>query len=160
MKNTARHGQDMSAKLEGLPPNTATADSFAGKKVIDREGIEYGRVKHVHIDQDAMSVCGVTIHQGFHKDYYLSNDYIDKFSEEKLHLSRPPVRTGVPVVDIDGRKIGRVKRLHKNPDTSELESVEVGYGLGHSKILSKSEIWGVGEQVMLRMTKPEFKDAS
>jgi hypothetical protein len=27
----------------------------------------------------------------------------------------------------------------------------------HSKILSKSEIWGVGEKVILRMTKEEFK---
>jgi hypothetical protein len=27
----------------------------------------------------------------------------------------------------------------------------------HSKILSKSDIWGVGEKVILRMTKEEFK---
>jgi len=27
----------------------------------------------------------------------------------------------------------------------------------HSKILSKSEIWGIGEKIILRMTKEEFK---
>jgi len=79
-------------------------------------------------------VCGVTILQGFNKDYYHSNDYVDKFSEETLLLSRPPVRTGIPVVDLDRHKIGKVKRLHKHHDTDELESIEVFYGFTHSKI--------------------------
>ncbi len=147
----------MSVKLEGMPVNLATADSFTGKKVIDREGIEYGKVKHIHINQDTLVVSGVTVHQGFHKDYFLSEDYIDKFSEKTLLLSRPPVRTGIIVVDIDQHKIGKVKRLHKNLDTSELESIEVSDGLMHSKIISKSEIWGIGEKVILRLTKDEFK---
>jgi len=147
----------MSVKLEGMPTNLATADTFTGKKVIDREGIEYGKVKHIHINQDTLAVNGVTIHQGFRKDFFLSEDYIDKFSEETLLLSRPPVRTGIPVTDIDRHKIGKVKRLHKNSETNELETIEVTNGLTNSKILSKSEIWGVGEKVILRMTKEEFK---
>ena len=148
----------MSVKLEGMPNNVATADTFTGKKVIDREGIEYGKVKHIHINQDTLVVSGVTIHQGFNKDYYLSEDYIDKFSDEKLLLSRPPVRSGVPVVDINCHKIGKVKRLHRHPDTNELESIEVTDGLMHSKILSKSEIWGIGKKIILRMSKDEFKN--
>ncbi len=147
----------MSVKLEGMPEKLSTADSFTGKTVIDREGIEYGKVKHIHINQETLMVSGVTIHQGFNKDYFLSEDYIDKFSDETLLLSRPPVRTGIPVTDIDRHKIGKVKRLHRNPDTNELESIEVTDGLMHSKILSKSEIWGIGEKVILRMTKEEFK---
>jgi sporulation protein YlmC with PRC-barrel domain len=147
----------MSVKLEGMPTNMATADTFIGKTVIDREGIEYGKVKHIHINQDTLTVSGVTIHQGFRRDYFLAEDYIDKFSEETLLLSRPPVRIGISVIDIDRRKIGKVKRLHKNPDTNELESIEISDGLVHSKILSKSEIWGIGEKVILRMTKEEFK---
>ena len=140
-----------------MPANLATADTFTGKKVIDREGIEYGKVKHIHINQDTLAVNGVTIHQGFRRDYFLSEDYIDKFSEETLLLSRPPVRSGIPVTDIDRHKIGKVKKLHKNSETNELETIEVSYGLMHSKTLSKSEIWGVGEKVILRMTKEEFK---
>lgn len=148
----------MSVKLEGMPENIATADTFTGKRVVDREGIQYGKVKHIHINQDTLTVAGVTVHQGFHKDYYLSNDYVDKFTEHTLLLSRPPVRTDTDVVDIDGRKIGKVKRIHRHPDTNELESIEVSDGILHSKILSKSEIWGVGEKVILRMTKDEFKE--
>lgn len=147
----------MSVKLDGMPENLTAADDFPGKKVIDREGIEYGKVKHIHINQETLVVSGVTIHQGFHKDYFLSEDYIDKFADETLLLSRPPIRTGVPVVDIDRHKLGKVKRIHRNPDTNEIESIEVSEGLVHSKILSKSEIWGVGEKVILRMTKEEFK---
>ena len=148
----------MSVKLEGMHTKSVTADSFTGKKVIDREGIEYGKVKHIHINQDTLTVSGVTIHQGFNKDYFLSDDYIDKFSKETLLLSRPPVRTGIPVVDIDGYKIGKVKLLHRHPGINELESIEVSYDLIRSKILPKSEIWGVGEKVILRMTKEEFKN--
>ena len=147
----------MSVKLENMPDNIVTADDFVGKKVIDREGIEYGKVKHIHINQLTLSVSGVTIHQGFNKDYFLSNDYIDKFTEETLLLSRPPIRTGVPVVDIDGHKIGKVKRLHRNHDTNELESVEISDGLLHSKIIPKSEIWGIGEKIILTMAKDEYK---
>mgnify|MGYP003970130071 FL=1 len=148
----------MSVKLEGMPENSVPADTFTGKQVIDREGIQYGKVKHIHINQDTLTVSGVTIHHGFNRDYFLSEDYIDKFSEKTLLLSRPPVRTGVPVVDMDQQKIGKVKRLHKHPETHELESIEISHGLMHSKILSKYDIWGVGEKVILKMTKEEFKN--
>jgi len=146
------------SQLEGMPANQATADTFTGKKVVDREGIQYGKVKHIHINQETLTVSGVTIHQGFHKDFFLPHTSIDKFTEETLLLSTPPVRTGVPVVDIDGHKIGKIKRLHRNPDTNELESIEISDGLMHSKILSKSEIWGVGEKVILKFTKDEYKN--
>ncbi|EGG43063.1 hypothetical protein Nlim_0018 [Candidatus Nitrosarchaeum limnium SFB1] len=148
----------MSVKLEDMPENMATADNFVGKKVIDREGISYGKVKHIHINQKTLSVSGVTIHQGFHKDYFLSSDYIDKFTDETLLLSRPPIRTDVPVVDIDGHKIGKISRLVRHPDTNELESIEVHDGIIHSKIIHKSEIWGVGEKIILKLTKEEYKN--
>ena len=148
----------MSVKLEDVSKNLVQADSFTGKKVIDREGIEYGKVKHIHINQNTLCVSGVTIHQGFRKDYFLSEDYIDKFTEKTLLLSRPPVRVGIPVIDTDRRKIGKVKRIHRNPDTNEVESIEIADGIMHSKILSKSKIWGVGEKVILGMTKDQFKE--
>ncbi len=43
----------MSTKLEGMPENLTTADKFTGKKVVDREGIQYGKVKHIHINSDS-----------------------------------------------------------------------------------------------------------
>jgi len=147
----------MSVKLENVPTNMITASDLIGKKVIDREGIEYGKIKHIHLSQDTLTVTGVTIHQGFNKDYFLSEDYIDKFTKETLLLSRPPIRTGIPVIDIDGHKIGKVKRLHKNHDTNELDSIEISDGLLHSKVVSKSEVWGIGEKLILGMTKEEYK---
>ena len=148
---------DMSTKLEGMPTNLAVADDFTGKNVVDREGIHYGKVKHIHINQETLAVSGVTIHQGFHKDYFLPDTFIDRFTNETLLLSRPPVRTGIQVVDIDGHKIGNIKKVHKHPDTNELESIEISDGLMHSRIISKSEIWGVGEKVKLKVTKEEYK---
>ena len=146
----------MSTRLEGMPEHLKTADEFRGNPVVDREGIRYGKVKHIHINSDTLSVAGVTVHQGFHKDYYLSNDSIDKFTEKTLLLSTPPVRVGVQVVDIDGTKIGKVKKLHRHPDTNELEYIEIPIGLLHKKLISKSDIWGIGEKIILNFTKKEF----
>ena len=147
----------MSTKLEGLTSKMTTADKFVGRRVVDREGISYGKVKHIHIDQDALRVAGVTVHQGFRRDYFLGDDYIDRFTQETLLLSTAPVRVYVDVVDIDGHKIGSVKKVHKNPQTHEIESIEVKDGLIHTSIVSKTEIWGIGEKVILRSTKDEYK---
>ena len=147
----------MSTKLVDTSPKMIPADAFIGKRVVDREGIRYGKVKHIHINQDTLRVSGVTIHQGFHRDYFLDDDYIDKFTAETLLLSTSPVRTNVTVVDIDGHKIGKIKKLCKNSETGDLESIEIQDGLIHSKMVSKSEIWGIGDKIILRVTKSEYK---
>lgn len=147
----------MSIKLEDKP-KMVNASSFTGKRVVDREGVLYGKVKHIHINPGTLKVTGVTIREGFNKDYFLPETYIDKFTKKTLLLSTPPIRTRISVVDIDGHKIGKIKKLHKNPQTDELESIEVQHGLLQSKIVSRSEIWGVGNKVTLRGTKEEFKN--
>ena len=133
------------------------ADEFKGKKVIDREGIEYGKVKHIHINADTLEVVGITVHEGLNKNYFLSRDYIDRFTEESVLLSSAPMRIDAQVVDIDGRKIGKIKRLHMNKDTDELESIEVSEGITGSRMFHTSEIWGVGEKIILRQTKDDYK---
>jgi sporulation protein YlmC with PRC-barrel domain len=148
----------MSVKLEETTERMIPADSFAGKTVIDREGIEYGKVKHIQINPDTLCVCGVTIHQSFRRDYFLSEDYIDKFTEKTLLLSRPPIRIGIQVIDLDRRKLGKVKNIHRHPDTKEFESIEVTNGLVHTKTIPKSDIWGLGEKVILGITKDQFKE--
>ncbi|MBI3842399.1 MAG: PRC-barrel domain-containing protein [Thaumarchaeota archaeon] len=147
----------MATHLEGMTGSQSTADEFRGKKVVDREGIQYGKVKHIHINSETLEVSGITVHEGFHKDYYLSRDYIDKFTEESVLLGTPPVRRDSAVVDIDGHKMGKIKKLHRNLDTNELESIEVSTGLLHSQVFSKNEIWGVGEKVILRLPKDQYK---
>jgi len=146
----------MATTLE-LNRNQVKADEFKGKKVIDREGIQYGKVKHVHVNSDTLEVVGITVHEGLCKDYFLSRDYLDRFIEESVLLSSAPIRTDVVVVDIDGKKVGKVKRLHMNKDTNELDCIEVSEGLTGSRMFHTSEIWGVGEKIILRLTKDEYK---
>ena len=147
----------MATRLKEIK-NLITADEFSGKKVMDREGIQYGKLKHIHINQNTLEVTGITVSEGFNKDYDLSRDYIDRFTDESVLLSSPPIRCGVPVVDIDGKKIGKVKKLHKDPDTNALVSIEVAEGLFGKHMFPKSEIWGIGEKVILRLTKDEYKE--
>ncbi|TLX75158.1 MAG: PRC-barrel domain containing protein [Thaumarchaeota archaeon] len=147
----------MATELQGMGDNRINADDFIGKKVIDKEGIEYGKVKHVQIDCDTLQVTGITVHESFHKDYFLLRDHIDRFTTESVLLGIAPLRKGTVVVDIDGHKIGKIKKIHKNQDTNEIESIEVSEGLTGSRIYSKSEIWGVGEKVILKLTKDNYK---
>ena len=84
---------------------------------------------------------GVTVHEGLGKDYFLSRDYVDRFTEESVLLSSAPIRKDVTVVDIDGRKMGKVIRLHMNKTSYELDSIEVTEGLTGSRIFHTSEIW-------------------
>ena len=147
----------MATELQGKENNRINADEFKGKKVIDREGIEYGKVKHVQIDRDTLQVTGITIHQGFSKDYFLPRGHIDRFTKESVLLGTAPLRKDVAVVDINGHKIGKIKKINKNQDSDEIESIEVYEGLTGLRIFSKSEIWGIGEKVILKLTKDDYK---
>jgi sporulation protein YlmC with PRC-barrel domain len=147
----------MATELQGINDNKLNADEFRGKKVIDREGIEYGKVKHVQIDCDTLQVTGITVHEGFHKDYFLPRGHIDRFTNESVLLGTAPLRKDTSVVDIDGHKIGKIKKINKNQDTHEIESIEVSEGLTGSRVFSKSEIWGIGEKVILKLAKDDYK---
>ena len=147
----------MSTKLEGISRKMTTADDFTGKKAVDREGINFGRVKHIHINPDTLAVSGVTIHQGFRKDYFLPETFIEKFTDETLLLSTQPVRRTVTVVDIDGRRLGKVKKLNRNPTTNELESMTVSAGILATRIVPVSEISGIGDKIILKIKRDDFK---
>jgi sporulation protein YlmC with PRC-barrel domain len=147
----------MTTELQGREDSQLNADEFKGKKVIDREGIEYGKVKHVQIDCDTLQVTGITVHEGFHRDYFLPRNHIDRFTNESVLLGTAPLRKDTSVVDIDGHKIGKIKKINKNQHTNEIESIEVSEGLTGSRIFSKSEIWGIGEKVILKLAKDDYK---
>jgi len=147
----------MTTELQRREDSQLNADEFKGKKVIDREGIEYGKVKHVQIDCDTLQVTGITVHEGFHRDYFLPRGHIDRFTNESVLLGTAPLRKDTLVVDIDGHKIGRIKKINKNQDGNEIESIEVSEGLTSSRIFSKSEIWGIGEKVILKLAKEDYK---
>lgn len=146
----------MAARLDGMPENITTTNDFVGHKVVDKEGITYGRVRKVHIDESTLGVAGVTVKYGFRKAYFLPRTDIARITDENVMLTTPPIRAGVSVVDIDGHKIGKIKRLNRNTETSDIESIQVSCGFANSKPISVSSIWGVGKAVTLKMTRAEF----
>ena len=147
----------MSNIMAGMHEYAAAADTFTGKKVVDKKGIEYGTVKHVFVGQDSLEITGVAIKYGFRKEYYLPKSFIAKFTEKTLQLSKSPVRKGVKVVDIDGKKLGKVRNIHRDAKTGDLESIMVSSGLLSNKVIGKTSIWGVGKNISLSLTREEFK---
>lgn len=146
----------MAARLAGMPQNITTTDRFVGHKVVDREGIGYGQVTRVHIDEESLGVAGVTVKYGFRKVYFLPRSDIARITDHNVMLTTPPLRRSVGVTDIDGKKIGKVKKLNRSTETGDIESIQVSCGIGKSKPVSVSSIWGVGKGVTLKMTRDEF----
>ncbi len=146
----------MAARLDGMPENITTTKNFVGHKVVDKEGIAYGHVTKVHIDETTLGVAGVTVKYGFRKKYFLPRTDIARMTDENVMLTTPPLRTSVGVTDIDGHKIGKIKRLNRNSETGDIESIQVSCGIAKSKPISISSIWGVGKAVTLKMTRAEF----
>ncbi|MDI1495222.1 MAG: hypothetical protein K8823_528 [Cenarchaeum symbiont of Oopsacas minuta] len=147
----------MSNITEGMHEMATIADAFTGKKVVDKEGVQYGTVKHIFVGQESLSVIGVGIRYGFRKEYYLPREFIARFTEKTLQLSKSPVRKGVNVMDIDGKKIGKVANINRNVDTGNLESITVSSRPFSSKVIAKTLIWGVGKNVSLNLTHKEFQ---
>ena len=150
----------MAARLAGMPKNVTTTRDFTGRRVVDREGIEYGRVRRVHIDEETLGVAGMTVSYGFLKKYYLPRSSVSRITDESVLLTTPPIRTGVRVDDVDGHKIGRVRRVNRNTETGDVESILVSHGMFRSKVVSLASIWGVGKAVTLKMTRSEFASRS
>ena len=80
----------MTTELQRKEENVVNSDEFKGKKVIDKEGIEYGKVKHVQIHCDTLQVIGITVHEGFHKDYFLPRDHIARRGANNPPSDRDP----------------------------------------------------------------------
>lgn len=146
----------MAARLAGMPERVTTTKDFSGHRVVDREGLVYGRVKRVHIDEETLGVAGVTVGYGFCKSYFLPRSDIARITDKSVMLTTPPIRLGVPVTDIDGRRVGRVKRLNYNTEAGGIESIQVSCGIAKSKAVSVASVWGVGKSVTLKMTRDEF----
>lgn len=147
----------MAARLAGMPKNVTTTRDFAGRRVVDREGIEYGRVRRVHIDEESLGVAGMTVGYGMLKRYYLPRSSVSRITDESVLLTTPPIRAGVRVDDVDGHKIGKVRRINRNTETGDVESIQVAHGLLSTKTVSLASIWGVGKSVTLKMTRSEFR---
>ena len=146
----------MATRLAGMPDNITTTRDFVGHKIVDKEGLQYGHVNKVHIDEKTLGVAGVTANYGFRKSYFLPRSDIARITDEHVMLTTPPLRTSVKVVDIDGHRIGRIKHINRNTETGDIESIQVSYRLGRSKPISVSSVWGIGKAVTLKMTKAEF----
>lgn len=151
-----RKAQRMATRLDGMPENITTTANFVGHKVVDKEGIAYGYVTKVHIDESTLGVAGVTAKYGFRKTYFLPRTDIARMTDENVMVATPPLRTSVRVVDIDGHKIGKIKHLNRNTETGDIESIQVSSGVFSSKTISVSSIWGIGKAVTLKMTRAEF----
>ena len=126
---------------------------FVGKSVIDSNGKNCGKIKSLYINPQTMRISGAKIKNGFHKEYLLTSEYFEKFSDYTLYLNTVPVKPNDKVVDLEGKKLGKIKNIHRNPKTNRIQTLEVKSRLKPTKMIPITEMIGVGDKITVKRKK-------
>ena len=126
-----------------------TPKQFIGKSVFDNKGRDCGKIQSLHIDSQTFTISGVMAKRRLTKEYFISRGYFEKINESGLHLNSIPIKPNDKVVDIEGKKMGKVIKINLNPETNKLESLELKSGF-RSRTVSSENIVGIGEKIKIR----------
>lgn len=141
------------SKKDSLNPTFCEPKTFVGKSVMDYNGKNCGKIKSLYINPQTMNISGVKIKNGFHKDYLLTREYFEKFSEDTLYLNTIPIKPNDKVVDLEGKKLGKIKDIHRNPETNRIQTLEVKSRLKPRKMIPITEMIGVGDKITVKRKK-------
>lgn len=134
------------------------ASHIVGKKVIASSGKKVGEIGAIHIHPRRMSVEGIVVKKGLLKRNFIGKDYIRSLNNEgaMLNIIPAPEMVGLQVYDVDGRKIGKVKRVNRESKTNNVTSIIVGRGvLKKDTVVRGSSIDEVGKNVTLKIRVDE-----
>ena len=126
-----------------------TPKQFIGKSVFDNKGRDCGKIQSLHIDPQTFTISGVIAKKLLAKEYFISRGYFEEVNEFGLHLNSIPIKPRDKVVDIEGKNMGKVIKINLNPETNELESLEVKSGF-KSRTVSSENIIGIGEKIKIK----------
>src|SRR3989338_3307062 len=135
------------------------ASSIIGKKVIARNGKKVGEIGAIHIHPRRMNVEGIVVRKGFlERKNFIGKNYIRTLNNEgaMLNIIPAPELIGMTVFDMEGKKIGRVKRVHRERKTNNVTSTVIGRGvLKKDTVVRGSSIDEIGKNVTLKIRVPD-----
>ncbi|MDP2666622.1 MAG: PRC-barrel domain-containing protein [Candidatus Diapherotrites archaeon] len=126
-----------------------------GKKVLDSNGKDVGKVMEIRLDSQTLNLDGVEMDRGFFgEDTFIGRKYIASLSMEGVVLNMSPVSDykGLKVFDSSGKEIGKVKEVRTEGNSNNISALVVETGiLSNDVVFAKSAVKGVGESVLLNI---------
>jgi len=114
-------------KHKSLPMNkTAEVKEILGKKVLNKDGKNIGKIKTIRIDPVDLTIEGIEVDTGLFKvDEYYGKNYIKTLTEQGAILKINPIGDviGLTVYDSTGRSVGEVKDVKRSKKTNKLMSI-------------------------------------
>lgn len=136
-----------------------TSDDILGKNLLDSEGKLIGVTMALNIDSKTKNILGLTIDRGFMKpNIFVGIDLIKIFGVDSIILNTTlPIKYfNMPVYDINGKFIGKIKIAKFDSKTKEPIMIKVKSGILSSIIIPKKNIKRIDKGAILRKTKQEI----
>jgi len=98
-----------------------------GKRVLSKGGTIVGYISEIRINSNTLELEGIVIKKNFKKPIYIGKSYFSHLSNRAVILNMEPsiLFVGKKVITIDGRIIGKVKKVNRKGTTNEVESFVV-----------------------------------
>jgi sporulation protein YlmC with PRC-barrel domain len=125
------------------------AQQFVGIPVFDRKGNDCGKIQSLRIDPQTFSISGIMVKKRLSTEYFLSTAYFETLSKSSLRLNSIPIKPNDKIVDVDGKKVGKVIKIHLNSETNKIESLEIKSHF-KSKIIPSDKIIGIGDKITIQ----------
>jgi sporulation protein YlmC with PRC-barrel domain len=129
-----------------------TSDDILGKKAVDSAGEILGTVVKLHIDDQAKSILGITVDQGFLKpELYIGIEYVNKFGVDAILLNKPPLDKilGLQVYTISGKYVGIVSSF--GTKGHELKTIEIRKGFNSARFrIGIKDIKEIGGSIIVK----------
>lgn len=124
-----------------------------GEKVLASDGKEVGKIMEIRLNPKSYALDGIEIDRGFFAlNTFVGRNYIESINAESTVLNIIPANDykGFNVIDLNGKKVGKVKEIRTDGRTNNITAIVVGTGMGHNDaIFTKSDVKSVGDDIML-----------
>ncbi|MFP4423768.1 MAG: PRC-barrel domain-containing protein [Candidatus Woesearchaeota archaeon] len=121
-----------------------------GKHVLSHSGEILGKVTDIYIKD--YSIIGITVSKN--PDLFIEKTYFESFRENAVVLKIDPIPriVGLPVLDCNGRKIGKVNRIERPDTTNTFTAIFVKKNLLSKEIrFEASEVQTISQNIILKI---------
>ncbi len=136
--------------------DTRNAKKLVGIRVLTPTGEVFGRVREVRLHQTTNAFEGVVVKRGS-TPRYVGKTYISRITNDAVILSIEPAMlyVGRPVVSSDGKRFGKVIKVHRAGHTNDVASLTVRRSLLRKVTVPASGVKQFGASIILKKTHKE-----
>ena len=138
-------------KKEAHLDKTVNIKKLVGKRVISKGGTVIGYVSEIRVNSNNLQLEGVVVDRNFENPIYIGKSYFSKLSQNSviLNVELSILVNGKKVVTLDGKVLGRVKKVNRRGNTNEIESLVVS-SFWRKYLIPSSEIKQIMASVQIK----------